>query len=314
MNAVRIVYDVEGWAYAHTATALRKYSPSGFQVSTAPFKRPDGSSDAEGAIGDTPMDLLYVMMNLPHSARQLHKAVWSRGWRPRIVGGWNAGWPLGIESFPERYREADLLIVNNHTAWDRLGRLPRTTCCPVGVDLDLFRITTPLEIRQPRVLWVGSELQREIKGYDDHLVPLQQRLTALGTVSDFRLVDSCGNRKSSQEEMAEWYNTGTVLVCASQTEGTPNPALEAAACGCVIVSTPVGNMTELIRNGENGYLVERTVDGLLAGIVAAIAGYRDLATQLQRDIQDWGWHAQSRAFFEAFRRALDSRPLPPASG
>ena len=49
--------------------------------------------------------------------------------------------------------------------------------------------------------------------------------------------------------MAAWYDTGTVYVVASQFEGTPNPALEAASAGCVVVSTPVGNMPELIRDG-----------------------------------------------------------------
>ncbi|MEO8601389.1 MAG: glycosyltransferase [bacterium] len=39
-------------------------------------------------------------------------------------------------------------------------------------------------------------------------------------------------------------------------EGTPNPALEAAACGCTVVSTPVGTLPELIRDAANGYLVE----------------------------------------------------------
>jgi glycosyltransferase involved in cell wall biosynthesis len=158
---------------------------------------------------------------------------------------------------------------------------------------------------------VGSESQRELKGYDDCLVPLQERLTSMGIASDFRLVDSFGSAKRSQQVMAAWYNTGTILVCASQAEGTPNPGLEAAACGCVLVSTPVGNMTELVRSGQNGYLVERSVDSLLAGVLAAIDGYPRLAAQLQRDIQHWGWHTRSHAHFDAFRRVLDS---PPASG
>jgi glycosyltransferase involved in cell wall biosynthesis len=310
MNTVRIVYDVDGWAYAHRAAALRKYAPPDFQVSAAPFKRSDGTVDVDAAIGDTPMDLLFTMTNLPGPAGLLNDAARRRGWTPRLVGGWNAGWPSQIELFPERYQQADLLIINNLIAWDRLGRLPRTVCCPNGVDLDLFRVTNPIEDRRPRVLWVGSEFQRALKGYDDYVVPLQQRLTSMGIASDFHLVDSFRNHKRSLQEMADWYNTGTVLVCASETEGTPNPALEAAACGCVPVSTPVGNLIELIRNGENGYLVERSVDGLLAGVVAAIECYPRLAATLLNDIREWGWHARSQVYYDLFRRVLGSCPGP----
>jgi glycosyltransferase involved in cell wall biosynthesis len=308
MNTVRIVYDVEGWAYAHRAAALRKYAPPDFLVSAAALNRPDGTRDMEGAIGDTPMDILFTMMNGPRTARLLNEAARSRGWTPRLVGAWNAGWPTHIEMFAERYQQADLLIINNQIAWNGLGRLPRTVCCPNGVDLDVFRVTNPLEGRRPSVLWVGSESQRELKGYDDYLVPLQQRLASLGIASDFRLVDSYNGHKRSPAAMADWYNSGTVLVCASETEGTPNPALEAAACGCVPVSTPVGNLIELIRSGENGYLVERSVDGLLAGVLAAIENYSRFAAALASDIERWGWHVRSRPYYDSFRRVLGSCP------
>jgi glycosyltransferase involved in cell wall biosynthesis len=313
MNTVRILYDVEGWAYAHRAAALRKYAPQDFHVTAAPLLRPDGRADADAAIGDAPMDLLFTMTNGPVRASQVHDAVRRRGWTPRLVGAWNAGWPTKIELFPRRYEQADLVIINNRIAWDRLGRLPRTVCCPNGVDLDIFRVTTPLESRRPQVLWVGSESQRQLKGYDDLLIPLQHRLASLGIPSDFRLVDSYNGHKRSQPAMAAWYNSGTVVVCASETEGTPNPALEAAACGCVPVSTPVGNLPELVRTGENGYLVERSVGGLLAGILSAIERFVPLATQLQHDIRAWGWDARSQPYYESFRRVLASCPTPRGS-
>lgn len=301
MPSLRIIYDLEGWAYANRARALQRYAPADFEVSVAPLLQPDGSADLAKAIGDAPMDLLFVLYNGPGRPRAIHAAVHERGWNPKLIGCWNAGWPLDLPDFPARYQEADLLIVNNRETWERLGCLPRTALCPNGVDLEIFRVHRAVASRPHRVLWLGSEYWRSVKGYDDILLPVQERLTSAGIPSDFRLVDSHRSEKRSPGEMADWYNTGTVFVCASQAEGTPNTALEAAACGCVVVSTRVGNMPELIRSGENGYLVERNVDSVLAAVRAAIDGYLRLAIQLQSDIQAWSWQGRAAAIFDVLR-------------
>ena len=302
---LRIIYDVEGWAYAREARALQKHAPPDFDVSIAPLTRADGVDDPVTALGPVPADLVFVMHTSAAKARLVNAAIRARGWRPRVIGGWNAGWPLWTEQFPARCREADLVIVNNQQTWERLGRPSHTAVCANGVDLDEFRVTRPIELRCPRILWTGSERYRAVKGYDTLLVPLARRLEGLGFATSFRLVDSHCADLRTHHAMADWYNTGTVLVCASAAEGTPNPALEAAACGCVVVSTPVGNMPELIRNGENGYLVERTGEALLRGVRAAVAGYMRLARQLQADIQAWGWAQRSRAHFAAFRHLAE---------
>src|SRR4029077_12159719 len=122
---------------------------------------------------------------------------------------------------------------------------------------------------------------------------LQARLRARGIDCELLLVDSRGPDKRTQREMAAWYNDGTVLVCASESEGTPNPALEAAACGCTVVSTPVGNMPELIRHDVNGYLVERDPAAFVAAIKRACDNYPRLARAMRADIQEWHWAARS---------------------
>ena len=298
---LRIIYDVEGWAFSHTARALQKYAPPDFDVSIAPLTR-DRVDDLGAALGPVEPDLVFVMHSGAAKARVVNAEIRARGWRPRVVGGWSSGWPLRVEEFPARRREADLLIVNNQLTWERLGQPAGTVVCPIGVDLDVFHVTRPIDARPPRVLWTGSEFYRTVKGYDDYVVPLARRLEALGVPTSLRLVDSKGPDIRPPSEMADWYNTGTVLVCASAAEGTPNPALEAAACGCVVVSTPVGNMPELIRSGENGYLVERSVDALLGGVRAALANHATLARRLHADVQAWSWARRSAAYFAIFRR------------
>ncbi len=54
------------------------------------------------------------------------------------------------------------------------------------------------------------------------------------------------------EDLAEIYRRSRVVVCASSCEGGPRFTVEAMACGTPVVSTPVGMMNELVRDGVNG--------------------------------------------------------------
>jgi glycosyltransferase involved in cell wall biosynthesis len=64
------------------------------------------------------------------------------------------------------------------------------------------------------------------------------------------------------EELARLYSRSRLLICASYNEGGPRVTAEAMACGTPAISTPVGIMPELIREGENGMLFEWDADEL----------------------------------------------------
>jgi glycosyltransferase involved in cell wall biosynthesis len=108
----------------------------------------------------------------------------------------------------------------------------------------------------------------------------------------------------SRSELVDWYNTGTIYVVASSSEGTPNPALEAAACGCVVVSTPVGNMPELIEPGVNGELVPQDVDALEAAIWSCQERYEEMAQAMQDRITGWDWRGRAASYYALFDRLI----------
>ena len=59
------------------------------------------------------------------------------------------------------------------------------------------------------------------------------------------LLTATNRSNYSRVEMAEFYNKIGTLICFSESEGTPNPVLEAAACGRNVITTEVGNVPEL---------------------------------------------------------------------
>jgi glycosyltransferase involved in cell wall biosynthesis len=114
----------------------------------------------------------------------------------------------------------------------------------------------------------------------------------------------------TQEEMLEFYRSLDVYVCASRSEGTPNPCLEAAACGLPVITTPVGNMPGLIREGENGFFVERNV----ADIAERLRMLRDdpglrlrLGRSARASVEPWDWSRQALPYGAMFQAVLGGR-------
>jgi glycosyltransferase involved in cell wall biosynthesis len=61
----------------------------------------------------------------------------------------------------------------------------------------------------------------------------------------------------SNRDLARLYNCSKILVCSSTVEGGPRVTIEAMACGVPVVTTPVGFMEELIKEGVNGSLFQQ---------------------------------------------------------
>ena len=71
----------------------------------------------------------------------------------------------------------------------------------------------------------------------------------------------------ANSEVAALSSPGTIDVClvASRDEGGPRAVLESMATRVPLVTTRVGQAADLVRHGENGWLVEaEDVDGLVA--------------------------------------------------
>ena len=73
---------------------------------------------------------------------------------------------------------------------------------------------------------------------------------------------------SSRDELARSYHAVDVCLVTSRQEGGPKAVLEAMAAGVPVVTTRVGQASELINDGRNGLLADvDDVEGLTAGVM-----------------------------------------------
>lgn len=321
MYRIRLHYSHEDWAYHRRCVALQKYAPDDFEVDIAQW-HPGLRREP------LPAESYDLILNLVPDHLALRATLQAAGHdRSLIVGGLNVGWGHHAERL-EMCRDADHIVVNNRDLWERLDRpgkrtewcshggnyhTPPMTWISNGVDLDVFRVTQPVADRTPRVLWAGCEYhcsRTNIKGWGEVLVPLQKMLTKARVAHDFRRTDAgdSSSRRTTQE-MVDWYNTGTVYVCASSSEGTPNPALEAAACGCVVVSTRVGNMPELIRPYHNGEFVDRETQEMFDAIMRCNRRYSEMAIVMRARLllTGFAWTDRAPRYYDLFRELINAQ-------
>lgn len=74
------------------------------------------------------------------------------------------------------------------------------------------------------------------------------------------------------EDVARAYDAIDVCLVASRDEGGPRAVLESMATGVPLVTTRVGQATDLVEDGVNGWLVEVEDVEALAGSLAHVAG------------------------------------------
>lgn len=229
-----------------------------------------------------------------------------------LEGSWREPGLATLDEF------ACAMFMNNRLLFEELGPRFRQPVyyTPNGVDTGFFRpaAARPPEPSRPlRVGWAGSLKNQtaEHRGVHEFIAP------AVAAVEGAELRLAMREEKwRDRDEMLDFYHSLDVYVCASRSEGTPNPCLEAAACGLPVVTTRVGNMPELIRDGKNGFFVERDA----ADIAEKLRWLRDdpeLRDRLGRAaratvVESWDWRRQA-ARYETMLRAVTSKKRGRAS-
>lgn len=122
---------------------------------------------------------------------------------------------------------------------------------------------------EARGVIVGSGRQTQ-----DRRPELERQAAELGLLPDG--VEFMG----AVTEMAPIYRAADVLVLTSDYEGTPNVVLEAMASGLPVVATRVGDVPEIVRHGETGYLTDATDEASMTEALLQLVGDRSLRMEM----------------------------------
>jgi glycosyltransferase involved in cell wall biosynthesis len=108
----------------------------------------------------------------------------------------------------------------------------------------------------------------------------------------------------SETKIRNLYKNMSVYVVASFEDGGPLPAQEALLCGRPVVTTHVGNMPDVIKDGCTGLFYDGSLDGLVEAISAVKRQYDMFRLQVKnRRLQDTqGGHYIAGIYATVFRR------------
>lgn len=112
------------------------------------------------------------------------------------------------------------------------------------------------EKRIEKLLGVFLELKNDNLDFKVAIVGDGPRKEFLETITkEYQLedrVDFIGFVNNTEQ----WFNNARCFLLSSESEGFPTALMQAMSCGLIAVSTDVGNISDTIVNGVNGYIVE----------------------------------------------------------
>ena len=185
-----------------------------------------------------------------------------------------------------------------------------------GVDLEVF-VPHDLERfdhigeRAVCIGWVGNSIfwgnrANDLKGVHTILNPAIDELKKEGYNITKCFADK-QERTIPHDEMPEYYSKIDLYICTSSMEGTPNPVLEAMACGVPVISTDVGVIPEVFGEYQKNYILEhRGVECLKDAIKRMLSDPENLkkcSMENLRQIQKWSWKQKCQQYGRFFRKA-----------
>ncbi|MGE5550840.1 MAG: glycosyltransferase family 4 protein [Bacteroidota bacterium] len=282
-----------------------------------------------------PYDLIHLFNLMPveanraafEAARDARKPIVLSPifWDPRkFLERWDkAGYFLSWWEKTEALRRevlggVDLILPNAMAELECLrgayGSLPRHHLVPNGVDITLFQ-PRPKRAVEPHVLCVARISARKNQlGLLEALRPTGLKVRIVGPVNDFEYYRLCRAAawpgvsflpEVSGRALATMYNEAPVHALVSWYETPGLASLEAAACGCRVVSTDEGSAREYLGD-QAWYCRPDDADGIRRAVLAALQA--QVPSRLAGRVrEEYNWGQAARSTLAGYECALGKR-------
>jgi glycosyltransferase involved in cell wall biosynthesis len=204
----------------------------------------------------------------------------------------------------------------------------RSTIVPNIVDTEHFRFAGPATTKRPAHVVVARSLEaiydiptalRAFQLVRNDLAdatltiagsgPEEPALRALAEALGVSPAVSFRGRLD-RGQMAELYRSASVVINPSRVDNMPNSVLEAMATGAVVVSTDVGGVPFIVRDGVTGLLVAPGDPAAMAGKVLRVLRDPRLANRLRdaalADIQQYTWAKVRQQWADVYASVLSA--------
>ncbi len=116
--------------------------------------------------------------------------------------------------------------------------------------------------------------------------------------------------RPEQDVIPEIYRSVDCWLVPSTTEGFGMPGLEAAACGCPIVSTRCGGPEDYLEEGQNGYLVnvgdeQNMIDKLQKVLNLSNRDWKNMSTKSAGIAKQFDWDNSAEQLEKALYELLE---------
>ena len=214
----------------------------------------------------------------------------------------------------------------------------KVSVLPCGVNLEQFRPLDKTAMRlklglgeNPLILFVGR-IER-LKGLEriimalSYLTSIKPRLVVVGEdgnrsgeIQNLKLLAIKQDVADSvvfkglapYEQLVEYYNAADVCVFPSYYESFGLVPLEALACGTPVVATDVGDLKNIIREGETGFVLTNYRAGIMAEKIAAVLTKTNPKLNNQQFIRasvaGYSWGKIAEAMSLELDKMLEARP------